>query len=157
MEDLHRSGIHLSAPDALAVQNNIAEVTGSAELDVTGTPWRIRDPSARSPLDEGGRVRIQSVDHSVTPRHDRVPESLPHRSALRRDHRRNRVGSARRETEGGLYEVTVNVTGTLDRITPTITSDPASDITLFSIPGLLAVSRAGHAGRRWYEIRSASR
>ncbi|MFP5247374.1 MAG: translocation/assembly module TamB domain-containing protein, partial [Thermoanaerobaculia bacterium] len=40
------------------------------------------------------------------------------------------------ETGGGPYEVTVNLTGTPDRLTPTITSDPpASDITLFSILG----------------------
>jgi hypothetical protein len=51
------------------------------------------------------------------------------------------------EIESGPLDVTVNITGTLDRITPTITSDPpASDITLFSILGFGALgTRSGVA------------
>ena len=37
----------------------------------------------------------------------------------------------------GPVDVTINLTGTIDRFTPTVTSDPpASDVTLFSLLGL---------------------
>lgn len=128
--------IHLSAPETLAVQNNIADVTGSAELDVTGT---LANPVilGEVALDEGGRVRIQGVDYSVT------RGTIAFQNPFRIDPffdvtvEGTVSGFGASETEGGPYEVTLNVTGTLDRITPTITSDPpASDITLFSILGL---------------------
>jgi outer membrane protein insertion porin family len=139
--------VHLSAPDTLAVQNNIADVTGSAQLDVTGTlanPVIIGEVT----LDEGGRVRIQGVDYRVT------RGTIAFQNPFRIDPffdvtvEGTVSGFGSSETEGGPYEVTVNVTGTLDRITPTITSDPpASDITLFSILGLggLAGQGAGAA------------
>jgi outer membrane protein assembly complex protein YaeT len=128
--------IHLSAPETLAVQNNIADVTGSAELDVTGTlanPVIIGEVT----LDEGGRVRIQGVDYRVT--RGTVAFQNPFRIDPFFDVTIEGTvsGFGASETEGGPYEITLNVTGTLDRITPTITSDPpASDITLFSILGL---------------------
>lgn len=132
--------IHLSAPDTLAVQNNIADVTGSAELDVTGTlanPVIIGEVT----LDEGGRVRIQGVDYRVA--RGTVAFQNPFRIDPFFDVTIEGTvsGFGGSETEGGPYEVTLNVTGTLDRITPTITSDPpASDITLFSILGLGGLS-----------------
>jgi outer membrane protein insertion porin family len=138
--------IHLSAPDTLAVQNNIADVTGSAELDVSGTlanPVVIGEVT----LAEGGTVRIQGVDYRVA--RGTVAFQNPFRIDPFFDVTIEGTVSgfgASAETEGGPYEVTVNVTGTLDRITPTITSDPpASDITLFSILGLGALTGAGGA------------
>ena len=57
--------LHVNAPNTLAVRNNIADVTGSAELDVTGT---LANPSiiGTVTLNEGGRVRLQNVDYTVT-------------------------------------------------------------------------------------------
>lgn len=127
--------IHLSAPGTLAVQNNIADVTGSAELDVTGT---VANPVilGEVTLDEGGTVRIQNVDYRV------ARGTIAFQNPFRIDPffdvtvEGTVSGFGASETEGGPYEVTVNLTGTLDRLTPTITSDPpASDITLFSILG----------------------
>lgn len=138
--------VHLSAPDTLAVQNNIAEVTGSAQLDLTGTvanPVILGEVS----LDEGGRVRIQGVDYRVT------RGTIAFQNPFRIDPffdvtvEGTVSGFGASETEGGPYEVTLNVTGTLDRITPTITSDPpASDITLFSILGLGGLTGTGAQG-----------
>ena len=138
--------IHLSAPETLAVQNNIADVTGSAELDVTGT---LANPViiGELTLDEGGRVRIQGVDYRVT--RGTVAFQNPFRIDPFFDVTIEGTvsGFGASETEGGPYEVTLNVTGTLDRITPTITSDPpASDITLFSILGLGGLGGQGTAG-----------
>jgi outer membrane protein insertion porin family len=46
------------------------------------------------------------------------------------------------EMESGPIDVTVALTGTIDRLTPSITSDPpASDITLFSLLGFGALTR----------------
>jgi hypothetical protein len=135
-QDLIGLRIHLSAPDTLAVQNNLADVTGSAELDVTGTlanPVIIGEVT----LAEGGTVRIQGNDYRVT--RGTVAFQNPFRIDPFFDVTIEGTvsGFGSSETEGGPYEVTVNVTGTLDRITPTVTSDPpASDITLFSILGL---------------------
>jgi outer membrane protein assembly factor BamA len=128
--------IHLSAPDTLAIRNNIAEVTGSADLDVTGT---VANPVilGEVTLDEGGTVRIQGNDYRL------VRGTVAFQNPFRIDPflditiEGTVAGFGSTETESGPYEVTVNVTGTLDRIVPTITSDPpASDITLFSILGL---------------------
>src|SRR5581483_3030853 len=60
-----------------------------------------------------------------------------------------RVSGGISEIESGPIDVTVNLTGTVDRITPTITSEPpASDITLFSLLGLggLATTTGATAG-----------
>jgi translocation and assembly module TamB len=126
--------IHLAAPETLAIRNNIAEVTGSADLDVTGT---IANPVilGEVTLDEGGTVRIQNVDYRL------VRGTIAFQNPFRIDPFvdvtiEGTVSGFGAETESGPYEVTVNLTGTLDRIVPTITSDPpASDITLFSILG----------------------
>lgn len=127
--------IHLNANDTLAVKNNIAEVTGSARLDVTGT---VANPVilGEVTLDEGGQIRIQNVDYRV------ARGTIAFQNPFRIDPYLDITfegtvsGFGASETESGPYEVTVNLTGTLDRLTPTITSDPpASDITLFSILG----------------------
>lgn len=137
--------VHLSAPETLAVQNNIADVTGSAQLDVTGT---VANPVilGEVTLDEGGRVRIQGVDYRVT------RGTIGFQNPFRIDPffdvtvEGTVSGFGASETEGGPYEVTLNVTGTLDRITPTVTSDPpASDITLFSILGFGGLAGPGAA------------
>jgi outer membrane protein insertion porin family len=140
--------LHLSAPGTLAVQNNIADVTGSSQLDVTGT---LANPVILGEvvLDEGGRVRIQGVDYRIA--RGTVAFQNPFRIDPFFDVTVEGTvsGFGASETEGGPYEVTLNVTGTLDRITPTVTSDPpASDITLFSILGLggLAGGQATQGG-----------
>jgi len=126
--------LHLNAPGTLAVRNNIADVTGSATLDVTGT---VANPVilGEVTLDEGGTVRIQNVDYRVS--RGTVAFQNPFRIDPYFDVTiEGTVNGFGTEAESGPYDVTVNITGTLDRITPTITSDPpASDITLFSILG----------------------
>ena len=127
--------LHVSAPNTLAVRNNIADVTGSAELDVTGT---LANPSVIGSvtLNEGGRVRLQNVDYTVT--RGTITFQNPFRIDPYFDVTiEGRVaGGGFNELESGPIDVTVNLVGTLDRFTPSITSDPpASDITLFSLLG----------------------
>ncbi|HVG23331.1 MAG TPA: translocation/assembly module TamB domain-containing protein, partial [Thermoanaerobaculia bacterium] len=133
-QDRVRLRIHLAAPGTLAIRNNIAEVTASADLDVTGT---VGSPVILGEvvLDEGGSVRIQNVDYRVT--RGTIAFQNPFRIDPFFDVTiEGSVSGFGAETESGPYDVTVNLTGTLDRMMPTITSDPpASDITLFSILG----------------------
>ncbi len=133
-QDRVRLRIHLAAPGTLAIRNNIADVTGTADLDVTGTvanPVVLGEVS----LDEGGTVRIQKVDYRVT--RGTIAFQNPFRIDPFFDLTiEGTVSGFGSEAESGPYDVTVNLTGTLDRMVPTITSDPpASDITLFSILG----------------------
>lgn len=126
--------VHLAAPGTLAIRNNLAKVTGSADLDVTGT---VGNPVilGEVALDEGGTVRIQNVDYRVS--RGTIAFQNPFRIDPFFDVTiEGNVSGFGSEVESGPYEVTVNLTGTLDRMVPTITSDPpASDITLFSILG----------------------
>ncbi len=132
--------IHLVAPNTLAVRNNIADVTGSADIDLNGT---LANPVVIGSvtLNEGGTVTFQSVDYRV------VRGTINFQNPFRIDPYfdvtvEGRVSGGISEIETGPLDVTVNITGTLDRITPTITSDPpASDITLFSILGFGALGR----------------
>ncbi len=140
--------VHLNAPwtlavPTLAVRNNVADVTGTADLDVTGT---LANPVIIGVvnLDEGGKIHFQNVDYRV------VRGSITFQNPFRIDPYfditiEGHVSGGYTELEGGgQYDVTVNVTGTLDRITPTITSDPpASDITLFSILGMGSLGAKG--------------
>jgi outer membrane protein assembly complex protein YaeT len=135
--------LHLAtvAPDTLAVKNNVADVTGSADLDVTGT---LANPVILGSvtLNEGGTVTFQKVDYHV------VRGTINFQNPFRIDPYfdvtvEGRVSGGISEIETGPLDVTVNITGTLDRITPTITSDPpASDITLFSILGFGSLTRS---------------
>jgi outer membrane protein insertion porin family len=126
--------IHLSAPGTLAVRNNLADVTGSADLEVTGT---LAQPSVigEVTLNEGGRVRLQNIDYRV------VRGTINFQNPFRIDPYfdvtlESRISGGLSEIEAGPIDVTITITGTLDRVIPTITSDPpASDITLFSLLG----------------------
>ncbi|HEY2091725.1 MAG TPA: outer membrane protein assembly factor BamA [Thermoanaerobaculia bacterium] len=128
--------LHITAPQTLAVRNNIADVTGSADLDVQGT---LANPVILGVvnLDEGGTVKLQGNKYQVT------RGSITFQNPFRIDPYfditlEGRVSSSgfTSEIESRPMEVTINLVGTIDRFTPTITSDPpASDITLFSLLG----------------------
>jgi len=136
--------LHLTAPNTLAVRNNIADVNGSAEIDVNGT---LANPVVLGlvTLNEGGTLRFQKIDYRV------VRGTINFQNPFRIDPYfditvEGRVSGSVSEVESGPVDVTVNLTGTIDRMTPTITSDPpASDITLFSLLGFgsIGTSRTG--------------
>src|SRR5207244_212072 len=87
-------------------------------------------------LDEGGKVRFQNIDYQI------VRGTVSFQNPFRIDPffdvtLEARVSGGISEIESGPLTVTVNITGTIDRISPSITSDPpASDVTLFSLLGL---------------------
>ncbi|HSP15428.1 MAG TPA: translocation/assembly module TamB domain-containing protein [Thermoanaerobaculia bacterium] len=137
--------LHLDAANTLAVRNNVADVTGSAEIDLSGT---LANPVVLGSvtLNEGGTVTFQKVDYRV------VRGTINFQNPFRTDPYfdvtvEGRVSGGISEIETGPIDVTVNITGTLDRITPAITSEPpASDITLFSILGFGGLSQRSGIG-----------
>ncbi len=126
--------LHLTAPETIAVRNNIADVTGSADIDVNGT---LANPVVLGlvTLNEGGTIRFQKIDYHL------VRGTINFQNPFRIDPYfditvEGRISGSVSEVESGPVDITVNLTGTIDRMTPTITSDPpASDITLFSLLG----------------------
>ena len=120
--------VHLTAAQGtLAIRNNIADVTGSGAIDVTGT---LANPVVLGEitLDEGGKVRFQNIDYQI------VRGTVGFQNPFRIDPffdvtLEARVSGGISEIESGPLTVTVNITGTIDRISPSITSDPpASDV-----------------------------
>ncbi len=109
--------------DTLAVKNNIADVTATAQLEVRGTlaaPNVIGDVV----LDEGGTIEFQDIEYRV------ARGTINFQNPFRLDPYFDITAEARR----GEYDLTINLTGTLERITPTLTSDPpTSDLTLLSL------------------------
>jgi outer membrane protein assembly complex protein YaeT len=132
--------LHLTSNNTLAVRNNIADFTGSADLEVSGT---LANPVILGlvTLNEGGKIRFQDIDYRV------VRGSINFQNPFRIDPffdiaLEARVNGGISELESGPIDVTVALTGTVDRLTPSITSDPpASDITLFSLLGFGALTR----------------
>ena len=132
--------VHLTSDNTLAIRNNIADVTGGADIEVNGT---LANPAILGlvTLNEGGKVRFQDIDYRV------MRGSINFQNPFRIDPffdiaLEARVSGGISEVESGPIDVTVTLTGTLDRMTPSITSDPpASDITLFSLLGLGALTR----------------
>jgi len=132
--------LHLNSDNTLAVRNNIADFTGSADLEVSGT---LGNPVILGlvTLNEGGKIKFQDVDYRI------VRGSINFQNPFRIDPffdiaLEARISGGISEVESGPIDVTVALTGTLDRLTPSITSDPpASDITLFSLLGFGALTR----------------
>lgn len=125
--------IEVSADDTLAIQNNVAEMTASADLDVTGT---LANPIilGRVTINEGGTFEFQDVSYRVV--QGTISFQNPFRTDPYFDVTAEGVMKSRGQTLGEIeeYELTVNLTGTLDRITPNISSDPPiGDLTLLSL------------------------
>jgi translocation and assembly module TamB len=136
--------LHLTSDNTLAVRNNIADFTGSADLEVSGT---LGNPVILGlvTLNEGGKIKFQDIDYRI------VRGSINFQNPFRIDPffdiaLEARVNGGISDIESGPIDVTVALTGTIDRLTPSITSDPpASDITLFSLLGFGALTRNTNA------------
>jgi outer membrane protein insertion porin family len=117
--------VHLDAPGTVAIKNNIADVTATASLDITGT---LASPVLLGDVDiaEGGKVEFQDVDYRVT------RGTISFQNPFQIDPFFDLTMEGRVQD----YDLTVNITGTIERIQTSITSDPpVSDLTLFSLLG----------------------
>ncbi|HUF18503.1 MAG TPA: translocation/assembly module TamB domain-containing protein, partial [Thermoanaerobaculia bacterium] len=117
--------IDLIARDTLAIRNNIADVTGDADLDVTGT---LANPVILGLVEihEGGTIEFQDVEYTV------VRGTINFQNPFRIDPFFDITAEGRVQE----YDLTVNLSGTMDRIVPSISSDPpVSGLTLLSLLG----------------------
>jgi outer membrane protein insertion porin family len=115
--------IDVIADETIAMRNNLGDVTGSADLEIRGTLAN-PIPLGEVALDEGGTIEFRDVEYRV------VRGQIIFQNPVRFDPYFDITAEARR----GEYDLTINLTGTLDRISPTITTDPpTSDLTLLSL------------------------
>jgi autotransporter translocation and assembly factor TamB len=113
-------------PRSIAIRNNVANITGSGELRVTGT---LAHPVAvgRILLDEGGTIDLRDVEYRI------ARGSVDFQNPFRTDPYIDISAEGRYQSE---YDVTVTVNGTLDRLEATVTSDPpVDDLSLLSLLG----------------------
>ncbi|HXI14021.1 MAG TPA: outer membrane protein assembly factor BamA [Thermoanaerobaculia bacterium] len=113
--------VQLIANDTLSVKNNVADVTARAELELTGT---LAKPIVLGlvTLGEGGTIRFQDNEYRV------VRGTVNFQNPFRIDPYFDVTAEGRVQTEEGgpsqTVDLTINITGTIDRIKPTFTSDP---------------------------------
>ena len=114
------------APRSMVVRNNMASMTGAGELRVTGTLAR---PIAvgRIVVDEGGTFELRDVEYRV------ARGSIDFQNPFRTDPYIDISAEGRYQNE---YDLTISLTGTLDRLETSITSDPPlEDISLLTLFG----------------------
>lgn len=128
--------IDLIARDALAIKNNIADITGDADLDVTGT---LANPVILGLVEihEGGTIEFQDVEYTV------VRGTINFQNPFRIDPFFDITAEGRVQE----YDLTVNLSGTMDRIVPSISSDPpVSGLTLLSLLGPSTIGQGPSQG-----------
>ncbi len=105
-------GIRTTAP--LLVQNNIAKVEATANLRIVGSFY---EPSmtGRVTLNEGGEIILNQRTYYIT----RGTITLTNQSYIEPDL------NIQAQTKVDTYEITLQLTGTLERLTTTLTSEPA--------------------------------
>ena len=135
--------IDVTADDTLLIENNVADITASADLELAGS---LGQPVilGRVTLNEGGTFTFQDVDYRIL--QGSISFQNPFRNDPYFDVTAEGTLKARGQTLGEIeeYDLTVNLTGTLDRIVPNISSDPAvGDLTLLT---LLSGQVGGTAG-----------
>lgn len=114
------------APRAIAIRNNVANITGSGEVRVNGSLAR-PVVIGRVVFDEGGTFDLRDVEYRV------ARGSIDFQNPFRTDPYIDISAEGRYQNE---YDVTVNLNGTLDRLEATVTSDPpVDDLSLLSLLG----------------------
>src|SRR5207245_4078227 len=103
-----------AARGIVALRNKTVHATGGGAIDVTGT---LANPVVLGEitLDEGGKVRFQNIDYQI------VRGTVGFQNPFRIDPffdvtLEARVSGGISEIESGPLTVTVNITGTIDRI-----------------------------------------
>ena len=115
--------IDVAATEGLAIRNNVADIEGSGELSIRGT---LGQPVILGTVEiaEGGTLELQDVEYEI------VSGNIIFQNPFRIDPYLDITAEGRIQE----YDLTINLTGTLDRINTTITSDPpAGDLTLLSL------------------------
>jgi autotransporter translocation and assembly factor TamB len=124
MDEGLRYDIRVSAPGTLKVDNNLASLTARAELNVQGT-YGAPVVLGRAEVD-GGRVYFQGNTYVI--RRGSLDFANPRRI--------DPFFDIEAETRIRSYRVTLKMNGTLERVYPTLSSDPP--LSTVAILGLLA-------------------
>ncbi|MBW3565791.1 MAG: translocation/assembly module TamB domain-containing protein [Acidobacteria bacterium] len=149
--------VDVNAPGTLSVANNIANVTASADLTLTGT---LGNPVllGRVVLDEGGEITFRDIDYTVV--QGTITFQNPFRNDPYFDISAEGLMRARGQALGDVeeYELTINLTGTLDQITPSISSEPPlGDLTLLTLlAGDVGSGSAGGFGSQTFTAAGTS-
>jgi translocation and assembly module TamB len=107
-----RYDIKVRAPGTLRVDNNLATLTARADLSLQGS-YDVPVVLGRAEI-EGGRVYFQGNTYVI--RHGTLDFANPQRT--------DPLFDIEAETRLRTYRVTLKVNGTLERVYPTLTSDP---------------------------------
>jgi translocation and assembly module TamB len=116
-------GLSVRAPQALRVRNNLANLRGSADLIVRGT---LATPVVfgRVEIDPGGTLVYADNDY-------RVERAL---LTFANPYRIEPIVDVQATTEIKNYDVTLNLSGTLERLTATFAADPPiADLEILSL------------------------
>ncbi len=116
---------------AISIRNNLADMTGSGDVRVTGS---FANPIVlgRIDLDEGGTFELRDVEYRIA--HGQVNFQNPFRT----DPYFDITAESRYQNE---YDLTISLTGTIDRLDTTITSDPPiEDLSLLTLLGATGMS-----------------
>lgn len=111
-----RYDVHIGAPGTLRLENNLARITATADLQLTGTYDR-PIVLGRAQIDRG-QVTFEGKRYVVT--RGTVDFNDPARLRPFLDVE----AETRVRAPGQTYRVTVSAAGTLDRLTPTFAADP---------------------------------
>lgn len=111
-----RYDIRISAPSTLRVENNVARITATADLQLTGTFDR-PVVMGRAQIDRG-QVTFEGKRYVVTRGAIDFNDPVRTRPFL------DVEAETRVRVPGQTYRVTVSAAGTFDRLTPTFAADP---------------------------------
>jgi translocation and assembly module TamB len=110
-----RYDLHVRAPGSLRIDNNLAALSARADLRLTGT-WGAPVVLGRAEVDRG-RVYFQGNTYVI--RRGTIDFANPRRI--------DPLFDLEAETRISSFRITLKVNGTLERVYPTLTSDPPLD------------------------------
>lgn len=113
LPDVPRLDLTISADHTIDARNAFMRMVGSAALHITGTP---RTPGlvGKVEIGEGGQLTIQGVTYTI----DRCVITFSDPSHIEPHF------DVQARASIDMYDITINVTGTAERLIPTFTSDP---------------------------------
>ena len=133
--DRVRLNISLRTDTPLLVRNNIVKVGGSANVRLVG-PFKEPSMVGRITLQDGGEIIFNGQLYNIS----RGTIILANQTRLEPDL------NIQAQTKSGNYDITLQVTGTLERLTTTLTSEPPlsqADITSLLLTGRTASEAQG--------------
>lgn len=131
--------VEVAARDAIRVRNNLARITGSAGVTITGT---LANPVllGSAQLDEGGLLRINNVDYRI------VNGGIQFQNPFRIDPFLDLTAEGRYQNE---YDVTIAVSGTPDALQMSVSSDPPiADLSILNVFGIQTATTSGSVSTR---------